>query len=57
MLFADPIRVGGEFGRMTRRPRISMTGSRKATTTDAGALVASDEHALTIGRDGPNRAR
>ena len=27
--------------------------SRKATTTDAGAPVASDEHSLTIGPDGP----
>ncbi len=24
-----------------------------ATTTDAGALVASDEHSLTVGADGP----
>ena len=30
-----------------------MTESRKATTTDAGSLVASDEHSLTIGPDGP----
>ncbi len=27
--------------------------SAKATTTDAGAPVASDEHSLTVGRDGP----
>tara|TARA_R110001599_G_scaffold353866_1_gene600970 strand:- start:91771 stop:93225 length:1455 start_codon:yes stop_codon:yes gene_type:complete len=26
---------------------------RKATTTDAGIPVASDEHSLTVGRDGP----
>jgi catalase len=30
-----------------------MTESRKATTTEAGAPVASDEHSLTIGPDGP----
>jgi catalase len=30
-----------------------MTESRKATTTDAGSSVASDEHSLTIGPDGP----
>ena len=30
-----------------------MTESRKPTTTDAGAPVASDEHSLTIGADGP----
>ena len=30
-----------------------MTESRKATTTDAGAPVASDENSLTIGPDGP----
>src|ERR1700679_2852311 len=30
-----------------------MTESRKSTTTDAGAPVASDEHSLTIGADGP----
>jgi catalase len=30
-----------------------MTESGKATTTDAGAYVASDEHSLTIGPDGP----
>lgn len=30
-----------------------MTESRKATTTDAGATVASDENSLTIGPDGP----
>jgi hypothetical protein len=31
-----------------------MTESRKATTTDAGSSVASDEHSLTIGPDGPD---
>ena len=30
-----------------------MTESTKPTTTDAGAPVASDEHSLTIGADGP----
>jgi catalase len=30
-----------------------MTESRKPTTTDGGAPVASDEHSLTIGADGP----
>jgi catalase len=30
-----------------------MTASTKPTTTDAGAPVASDEHSLTIGADGP----
>ncbi len=25
----------------------------KATTTDAGAPVESDEHSLTVGQDGP----
>jgi len=30
-----------------------MTESRNPTTTDAGAPVASDEHSLTIGADGP----
>ena len=29
------------------------TQPTKATTTDAGAPVASDEHSLTIGADGP----
>jgi Catalase len=30
-----------------------MTKATKPTTTDAGAPVASDEHSLTIGADGP----
>src|SRR5882757_3179166 len=30
-----------------------MTASTKPTTTDAGAPVASDEHSLTVGADGP----
>jgi catalase len=30
-----------------------MTESTKPTTTDGGAAVASDEHSLTIGADGP----
>jgi catalase len=30
-----------------------MMESRKATTADAGAPVASDEHSLTIGPDSP----
>src|SRR6202167_6689494 len=30
-----------------------MTESTKPTTTDAGAPVASDEHSLTVGADGP----
>ena len=30
-----------------------MTESSTATTTDAGAPVASDEHSLTIGPNGP----
>jgi hypothetical protein len=30
-----------------------MTASTKPTTTDTGAPVASDEHSLTIGADGP----
>ena len=30
-----------------------MTESTRSTTTDAGAPVASDEHSLTIGADGP----
>src|ERR1035438_9092552 len=29
------------------------TQPTKATTTDAGAAVASDEHSLTVGADGP----
>src|ERR1700744_966644 len=30
-----------------------MTGTPKPTTTEAGAPVASEEHSLTIGADGP----
>jgi hypothetical protein len=43
-VFAGEVRTTGE------QP---VTASTKPTTTDAGATVASDEHSLTIGADGP----